>query len=281
MSNLILCTSGLSENPYYIVGLGMNIYSIEELCFYLTRDAYIIDNDIMDESLCDYIENELSLKELADRLRDLINIKASLGEFVTTILEMVGYLDDEELRRIRQVLVDNASLSFYQKRKSRADNLLRAGKFTRAIDEYQYILQSMRKEEDEQVYAELLHNIGSAYAQLFIYDKAAFYYRESNEVYKSREALIHYLQALRMTMKKETYERHVLRMGYDDSLINEAQERFILAHRKNLSSEYSEELEEVKKLKIEEKMDEYYKHIEEMFGRWKQEYRDQMVVRAK
>ncbi len=281
MSNLILCTSVLAENPYYIVGLGMNIYSIEELCYYLTRDAYIIDNDIMDESLCDYIDTELKLTELADRLRELIKANSSLGEFVTTILEMVGYLDEEELRHIKQVLVDNASLSFFQKRKSRADNLLKAGKYTRAIDEYQYILQSMRKEDDEQVYSEILHNIGCSYAQLFIYDKAAFYFRESNEIYKTREALIHYLQALRMTMKKETYERHVLRMGYDDALINEAHERMVKAHSKNITSRYADELSELKKLKSEDSMDEYYKRSEEMFRRWKQEYRDQMVVRAK
>ena len=61
MSDVILCIGKLSENPYYIVGLGMNVYSIEELCYYLTRDAYIIDNDIMDESLCDYIENEVDV----------------------------------------------------------------------------------------------------------------------------------------------------------------------------------------------------------------------------
>lgn len=281
MSNLILCTSSLSEKPYYIVGLGMNIYSIEELCYYLTRDAYIIDNDIMDETLCDFIGNDLKMSELADKLRQLIIENSSLGQFVTTILETVGYLDEEELRRIKQVLVDNASLSFYQKRKSRADNLLRAGKYTRAIDEYQFILQSMRKEDDEQVYSEILHNIGSAYAQLFIFDKAAFYYRESNEVYKTREALIHYLQALRMTMKKETYERHVLRMGYDDSLINEAHERMVKAHNKNISSDYSEELDKVKKLKSEDSMDEYYSRCDDLFRNWKQEYRDQMVVRAK
>ena len=142
MSDLILCTGKLAENPYYIVGLGMNIYSIEELCFYLVRNAYIIDNDIMDEKLCDYIKDELLLPDLSYALKSLLSRKVSLGEFVSTILEMTGYIDEEELRKVKQILVDNASLSFSEKRKKRADNLLMSRKFTRAIDEYQYILQN-------------------------------------------------------------------------------------------------------------------------------------------
>ena len=190
----------------------MNIYSIEELCYYFVKDAYILDNDIMDLGLCDFIADELELTEIAEALRSLILRGASLGQFVTSLLEMTGYLEEEELLSIKQVLVDNASLSFAMKRKKRADNLLEAKKFTRAIDEYRYMLNRMKKSDDPEMYSLILHNTGVAYARLFMYDKASYYFKEATVLNDDKEILIHYLQSLRMTMKKDAYEVQIFRM---------------------------------------------------------------------
>lgn len=280
MSKLILCKGRLSENPYYIVGLGMNVYSIEELCYYFVKDAYILDNDIMDVSLCDFIGQELMLPEIAETLKSLVLRGASLGQFVTTLLNMTGYLEEDELAKIKQVLVDNASLSFAEKRKKRADNLLEAKKFTRAIDEYQYMINRMKKSEDPEMYALILHNIGVAYARLFMYDKASYYFKEASVLSDDREILIHYLQSLRLIMKREAYERFVLRMGYADSIIREAEERLAEAKGSEPDSEYASEIEEIKDLRSEGRISEYYKRIEKTFAGWKQEYRDQMIARS-
>lgn len=280
MSGLILCKGRLSDNPYYIVGLGMNIYSIEELCYYCVKDAYILDADIMDEKLCDYISEELGLEDIGMALKGLIARRVSLGRFVTTLLDMTGYLSEEETAKTKQVLVDNASLSFVEKRKKRADNLLEAKKFTRAIDEYQYMINRMTKSEDPEMYALILHNIGVAYARLFMYDKASYYFKEASMISSDKEILIHYLQSLRMTMKREAYERFVLRMGYPDAVINEAEDRLAKAKETEADSMYSREIEEIKELRADGRISEYYSRIEKTFNNWKQEYRDQMVARS-
>ena len=280
MSKLILCKGKLSKNPYYIVGLGMNVYSIEELCYYFVKDAYILDNDIMDLGLCDFIADELELTEIAEALRTLILRGASLGQFVTSLLEMTGYLEEEELLSIKQVLVDNASLSFAMKRKKRADNLLEAKKFTRAIDEYRYMLNRMKKSDDPEMYSLILHNTGVAYARLFMYDKASYYFKEATALNDDKEILIHYLQSLRMTMKKDAYERFVLRMGYPDSIIREAEERLSLARSEKSDSEYAKEIEEIRELRSDGHISEYYNRIDETLVKWKLEYRDRMIARS-
>lgn len=280
MSKLILCKGKLSKNPYYIVGLGMNVYSIEELCYYFVKDAYILDNDIMDLGLCDFIADELELTEIAEALRSLILRGASLGQFVTSLLEMTGYFEEEELLSIKQVLVDNASLSFAMKRKKRADNLLEAKKFTRAIDEYRYMLNRMKKSEDPEMYSLILHNTGVAYARLFMYDKASYYFKEATALNDDKEILIHYLQSLRMTMKKDAYERFVLRMGYPDSIIREAEERLSLARSEKSDSEYAKEIEEIRELRSDGHISEYYNRIDETLVKWKLEYRDRMIARS-
>lgn len=280
MSKLILCKGKLSEKPYYIVGLGMNIYSIEELCYYFVRDAYILDSDVMDMELCDFIGKELELPEIADSLKSLIYHGSSLGQFVTTLLSMSGYLEEEELARIKQVLVDNASLSFVEKRKKRADNLLQAKKFTRAIDEYQYMLSRIKKSEEPEMYALIMHNIGVAYARLFMYDKASYYFKEASLINDDKEIIIHYLQSLRMIMKRESYERFVLRMGYSDSIIREAEDRLSEAKHKEVKSAYSKDIQDIKDLRADGHISEYYSRIEKTFSAWKQEYRDQMIARS-
>ena len=280
MSKLILCKGKLSKNPYYIVGLGMNIYSIEELCYYFVKDAYILDNDIMDLGLCDFIADELELTEIAEALRSLILRGASLGQFVTSLLEMTGYLEEEELLSIKQVLVDNASLSFAMKRKKRADNLLEAKKFTRAIDEYRYMLNRMKKSDDPEMYSLILHNTRVADARLFMYDKASYYFKEATALNDDKEILIHYLQSLRMTMKKDAYERFVLRMGYPDSIIRETEERLSLARSEKSDSEYAKEIEEIRELRSDGHISEYYNRIDETFVKWKLEYRDRMIARS-
>ncbi|MDO4188112.1 MAG: hypothetical protein Q4D29_03905 [Lachnospiraceae bacterium] len=280
MSKLILCKGRLSENPYYIVGLGMNVYSIEELCYYFVKDAYILDNDVMDDKLCDFIADELGLTDIADALKSLIYRGASLGQFVTQLLKMTGYLEDDELARIKQVLVDNASLSFVEKRKKRADNLLEARKYTRAIDEYQYMLNRMKKSEEPEMYALVLHNIGVAYARMFMYDKASYYFKEASVISDDKELLIHYLQSLRLIMKKDAYERFVLRMGYADSIIREAEERLASAKNEDVDSDYTRDIEEIKELRSEGRISEYYSQIDKTFASWKQEYREQMIARS-
>ena len=145
MAELTLCSGSLATTPYYITGLGVNVYSIEELCYCLTKNAYILDQDLLDDELCIFLDKQLKMKDLAAKLQEMIDADKSIGEFVTTILTETGYLGEEEIREVKQVLLDNAMLGFAQKRKARGDNLLRSRKYMLAIEEYQFILQNVDK----------------------------------------------------------------------------------------------------------------------------------------
>ena len=61
MSDITMCTLH-SEKPYYITEINKNIYSIEELNYYLYNYLYLVDEEFFSESLIDYIENELKQK---------------------------------------------------------------------------------------------------------------------------------------------------------------------------------------------------------------------------
>lgn len=281
MAELSLCLSAVAQAPYYVSGLGVNVYSIEELCFLLSENAYILDNDLMDEKLCSFIDKQLKMKDLASKLKKLIDENKSIGEFVTTILEETGYLSEEEIGEVKQVLLDNAMLGFARKRKARGDNLLKSRKYTLAIDEYQFILSNIDKAEETELYSAILHNIGTAYAHMFLFEKAAYYYREASDLTDNEESRISYLMAMRLTMHKDQYEKMLLRYGYEDEFLKKIDKRMAESHYNAEHTPYRAAVDNLKELKESGKITEYYKATYETLSSWKQEYRRNMTTGIK
>ncbi len=280
MANLTLCSGIIATTPYYIVSLGVNIYSIEELCYSLYTNAFVLDSDLMDDKLCDYLEKQLNMEDLAERLRLIISAKKSLSDFVAVILNEIAYCDEEEVRKIKQILLDNAGLGYARKRKARGDNMLNSQKYTLAIDEYLYVLHNVDKKEEPDLYSAILHNIGTAYARLFLFEKAASYYKQAYEIGHERESRIQYLMALRLTMRREQYERLLLRFGYEEDIVEEAEDRMNKAQAKASNTPYIERYEEIKELKQKGKISGYYKLVDTTLNEWKQEYRKNMIARG-
>lgn len=273
MADLFLSIGALATTPYYLQGLGLNIYSMDELCFYLVRDSYILDSDLIDTKLCDYIEDQLKLPTIADKLRELIEKNSPVGEMVTTILELTGYCDSDEIRKIRQILVDNATLSFSRKRKLRGDRLLTSGKYARAIEEYQYVLSNMEKDEDIELKSAIYHNIATAYAQMFLFDKVVEYYKKAFDTDGNEESLKLYLAAMRMRMKGEEFERMVVRCGYEDKIVYDAQKKLAEAENSEITGEYASQVGRMIALKQDGKISESESVSEEILDKWKQDYR--------
>lgn len=65
MSGYILCQTEKAAVPYYIESISTNIYTLEELCYYLYHNLYLVDDTILNEGLCVWIEKELKLPSLA------------------------------------------------------------------------------------------------------------------------------------------------------------------------------------------------------------------------
>lgn len=281
MAELSLCLSELATTPYYVSGLGINVYSIEELCFVLSENAYILDNDLLDEKLCSFIDKQLKMKDLAAKLKKLIDDNKSIGEFVTTILSETGYLSEEQIAEVKQVLLDNAMLGFARKRKARGDNLLKSRKYTLAIDEYQYILSNIDKAEETELYASILHNIGTAYAHMFLFEKAAYYYKEASDLSDNEESRMAYLMAMRLTMHKDQYDKMILRYGYEDEFLKKIDAKMAESRYHAEHTPYMEAVSHLKELKAAGKITEYYEAIYETLGSWKQDYRRNMTINAK
>ena len=55
MSGYHLCQVKKARHPYFIESISTNIFTIEELCFYLEKNIYLLDQTIINEKLLDWI----------------------------------------------------------------------------------------------------------------------------------------------------------------------------------------------------------------------------------
>ena len=72
MSGLIFCSFKQAAKPYYLESAKQNIYSIEELCYFLQDNIYLLDENIMTTEFCDWLEMEVEAVNLAQKLRRIL-----------------------------------------------------------------------------------------------------------------------------------------------------------------------------------------------------------------
>ena len=104
MGSLILCHKKKASQPYKITRIHRKIYTIEELCYYLCNNLYLIDYTIMNEKICEWLYSELDMKELARDLLDLLQKNGTIEQFVLRILEQAKIYSEPEMEHIRNVL---------------------------------------------------------------------------------------------------------------------------------------------------------------------------------
>ena len=124
MAGLIWCKGKYSTRPYYISNMAVNIYSMEELSYYIYNNIYLIGTDLFDTGLIDFIDRELGEKELAEELEFLSSQNAGLAEMVITVLRHVDYYSEEEISELRKVIDMLDTQNALERLKLRADNFL-------------------------------------------------------------------------------------------------------------------------------------------------------------
>ena len=140
MGKVLLCTGKYAETPYHFEGVCVNVYCVEELCYLLASNPFMIDAEIMDKELAQWLDAECGLTELSHQLLTLFRRGSQPGTFVNTILDYVNYCTLEDRKKIDEVLQNNAGLSQYERQKKQGDFLIKNGRYQLAVQEYEKLL---------------------------------------------------------------------------------------------------------------------------------------------
>lgn len=254
MGSLILCHKKHARQPFEITRIHRRIYTIEELCYYLCNNLYLIDYTIVNLQLCDWLEDELELKELADKLRKSIQNHGSIEKFVVSILSASAIYTSAELNHIQNVLEHLKNQKDIERRKYKADNLLESGEVEAAVLIYQSIIHGERDETvDGKFYGRVYQCLGAAFGRLFLYEEAAAMYEAAFQICEEEELLMAYLYCcmryLPQTKYKALLEKSEIYANLD-----------VLLHEEIAEFEEEEEMPEIHDAAL-------------MLEQWKQQYR--------
>jgi len=206
MGSLILCYKKHAEHPYEITRIRRRIYTMEELCYYLCNNLYLVDYTIMNDKLCQWVDKELGLEKLAEQLKELLANNDSIEKFVLCILEDSKIYTDSELIHITNVLEKLKNLKDVERQKFKGDNLLESGELEPAILVYQSILREEKDETvDRKFYGRIYGCLGAAYGRAMLYEEAAKMYEAAYDVCREYSMVIAYLYACSRFMSNKEY----------------------------------------------------------------------------
>lgn len=207
-----VCVGNYALTPYCVPGIEINVYCMEELCFILKENAFLLDFSVMEDALLDWIEKECGLKDLVRALHPMVHKQGSLSAFVGVILNYVGLYDKAAVEETEQVLKRGAGLSSVEKKKSQVDYLVKKKKYNVAVKAYDNLIGKWQENVEEgeplpaaECLALIWHNKGVALAGLMIYEKAAECFKKAYELEARRDFYRDYLAAKRMVLTESEY----------------------------------------------------------------------------
>lgn len=279
MSSLILCNTVKAENPFYFELTGTNIYTIEELCYYIYNNIYIITEEIFDDDLVFWLREELEMVELSEKISDMLLHKNSLKDIVVTIFCSADYYIEKEIKALIEIMDSLEGMPILLRRKMKADNYMKYKNFSLAMKEYESILKSPKINElDSKDQGNIIHNLGIVRMNVSSFSAAAECFKDAYAKNDNKESLIHYLCALKLDKRDEEYEDALLNYNVKNDTIIDIEERFLRLGREAKSSPKYIMVDRLINLKHEGRVNEYYEAIDKMIGDWKLDYKRKRSV---
>ncbi len=236
MGTVKLCVHELAKTPYFVEATGIRIYSIEELAYYLYENIYLIDEHMIDDKLYTWIERELRLEVLAERLQNGKTTGNHVYNQVMTILKASEYYTEEELNELSEKIKTISGLQTQERMKYRADELMQNENYWKAITEYERILsirQSSRLKVD--FYAKVWNNLGGCYARLFLFEKAAACFENAFQFQKITEYKEKAYYARKLANYGQEEPEELSESKISEEFIKQSAERFQELEEKSLA----------------------------------------------
>lgn len=207
MSELWICREQTAQHPFYVEMLGLELYNLEELCYFLYENAAFLEEDLMGERLFTWLREELGLPRLAEHLAEYQKQGRNDVWCAWFLLQEAGMYTSQELLPIRQLSQELLNQNEFGRRKLAADQLLKNERYGRCIQEYEKLL---KREDAAGQKRELLgavrHNLGIAYANLFLFQDAALQFARAYELNQKEESWQAREKALKLMQPAEPSE---------------------------------------------------------------------------
>lgn len=204
MGRVYLCLGKNAEVPYYFERARMHVWNVEELCYFVRENAWLLEPELLGRDLAAWVGEQCVLPELAKALLAAGKEEEPVMAFVKALFAYTGYCAEQEAVQVEKILRLNESTGTLERSKARGDYFLESGKYVLALQEYEELLKGLTGMEPSFL-GKIYHNRGVAQARLFLFDQAADSFERAWKLTKSEACAQQFLAARRMGMSEQEY----------------------------------------------------------------------------
>ncbi len=277
MSKVILCTSKTADTPFTFLNTKVEIYTYEELCFYIFNNTVLISKSVLSDKLFNFIREELGMEELADKLMGLMNKTAYAQDLLIEILNAGDYYTPEEIKTYAAAWQKYRKLSPLQRAKLKADGYLAYRRYIKAATLYDEILDDIGDDEDVTFLGNVYHNRAVAAANNMDLDDAKKFFLKAYEYNNNMESLKGYFYIVATREDTSTLREEIRVRGLDDKYFEE-----IMAEIGDSKADVQEMtifamLQRAVYNRLNKDMTDYDKRMDIILAQLKDEFREQSI----
>lgn len=222
----MLCQVKRAGQPYYIESIGLSVWSVEELLYFMQNNLYLLDSSIINDDLIRWFKDGLHMRRLSVTLSAVLHRQDStVRDFVIPIFREIHYPDDKTIQNVDRALKEMAEMPEAVRLKKRGDSLFGHGRYLLAIETW-HEAEAKREESGlgDQFTGILYHNIGCAYARLFQLEEMCASMEKSMKLLGTDESRLSWLYAVRLRDGEAGLAKTVLDAGIDGSVKDEIEQ---------------------------------------------------------
>lgn len=190
MRESLICIGKIGEKGYYFEDTGIQIFSYEELCYYLRRHMICYIHTLPGEDLLVYIRDELGLEKLYKQLIRLLDPEKDQMKYFSTLFREGHYFNEDEIRDILDEYRGLMNAPAYLQKKWMGDLFVLSGRAARAIESYHAALEEEGIKDEE--LGRIYHNIGIAESKLFRFENAKIDFIKAYQYVGDENSLFYY-----------------------------------------------------------------------------------------
>lgn len=277
MGKVIVCEARQAVIPYVFVNTKVEVYSYEELCFYIYNNGALLYEEQFQGKLVQWLKSELEMEELANKIMEKLAANAAFIDILVAILSAGNYYETAEIHQFidKQELL--GLLPEEEKIKLKADSFLMYKRILKAISLYDEILRREDAVEDKRLIGDVYHNKGVALAKNMELTKAKQCFLKAYERNKKKPSIEAYLM-LRLleepaeVIAREAENYHVeeadfgrISMQVEDAMDDSVNTVTYTRYQKALYNKDHGDYEA------------FNQRVDMLLNQWKEEFREQVV----
>lgn len=257
MKESIVCIGSLAEQPYCFPETGTQVFSYEELCYYISNHMICYLHGLPEEELLTFIREELKLERLYRQLAKLTDADRDQMKYFSALFREGNYFSEDEIRKILDEYRNAKNAPPALQYKWMGDVYMNAGRASMALESYGRALEQDNVSQEEA--GAIWHNMGVACARLFRFHDAgirfvkAYQYRGDEEslfayfclnaledgIDKAKEELEGFqVSELLMESFEERFARLMEEMAHSEASIKKDKIQFLLENGKEVEGQH-------------------------------------------